>query len=99
SLVSLMTHAGLARRAATLAIPWAGAAVEVALIQVNHATATDLDCDSVAALVPTLLVIVVLEVRAWRREPYGTTQPGVAGADRTRRNIPSAAPEHVTGRA
>jgi len=76
SVVSLMTYAGLARRAVTLTLPWAGAAVEVVLIQLRHGSAAQVAYASVAALVPTLLVMVVLEVRAWRSEHPGTAHPG-----------------------
>lgn len=71
SVVSLMTYAALARRAATIAVPWVGAAAEVVVIELWHGSATQIAVGSVAALVPTLLLIVALEVRAWRRRPAG----------------------------
>lgn len=67
SVITVLSYAALARRAGTLALPWAGAALEMALIYAWHDTATQIAVASVVALVPTLAVLAVLEVRAWRR--------------------------------
>jgi hypothetical protein len=67
SVVAVMTHAALARRAWTIAVPWAGAAMQVALIPLWHATPAQVAACSAAALVPTLLLVVALEGRAWSR--------------------------------
>ena len=69
SVVTLLTYAGLARPGPTLVAPWAGAAIEVALIQWRHGSASDVATGSVVALIPTLLVILLLEVRALARRP------------------------------
>lgn len=69
SIVTLLTNAALARNARTIAVPWLGAALEVALIEVWHDSAAQIALCSVAALVPTLLAMVLLEGRAWRRPP------------------------------
>ena len=94
SLVSLMTYAGLARRAATLMLPWAGATIEVALIQLRHGSAAQVAFGSVAALVPTLLVMVVLEVRAWRSTPTGSAQLPSGAADSTPETVCSGELAH-----
>ncbi|MCA2213963.1 lipopolysaccharide biosynthesis protein [Jidongwangia harbinensis] len=81
SLVTVLTYAGLARRSRTIVIPWAGAAVEVALIEVWHGSATQIAVCSAAALVPTLLLLAVLEGRAWRRPRPATTQVDASATD------------------
>jgi len=81
SVISLLTHAALARRAVTLVVPWAGAALEIVLIELRHGSAAEVATGSVVALVPTLVVLAGLELRAWRRHPDGTTQPGHRATD------------------
>jgi O-antigen/teichoic acid export membrane protein len=75
SVVTLLTHAALARRATTLLVPWVGAVFEVVLIQFWHATAGQVAAAAAGALVPTLLAIVAVEIRAWRRTPGRTLNP------------------------
>jgi O-antigen/teichoic acid export membrane protein len=84
SLVTVLTYAALARRARTLLIPWLGAALEAALIETWHASATQIALCSAAALVPTLLLMVALEARVWARP---TAQLGADSAEES----PSAA--------
>jgi O-antigen/teichoic acid export membrane protein len=81
SFVTVLTHAALARRAWTIAIPWAGAILEVALIEVWHDSAAQIAACSAAALLPTLLLIAVVEGRRWARK---TTQVGPDAADPSR---------------
>ncbi|AGL14306.1 polysaccharide biosynthesis protein [Actinoplanes sp. N902-109] len=69
SVVTVLTNAALARRSWTIAVPWGGAVLEVALIEMFHASATQIAACSVAALVPILLLMVLLEARAWRPVP------------------------------
>jgi O-antigen/teichoic acid export membrane protein len=94
SLVSLMTYAALARRAGTLALPWVGAAIEILMIELRHASAAQVAFGSVAAVIPTLAVIMALEVRAWRREPSRTAHTGPEAADRSGKAACSAEPAH-----
>jgi O-antigen/teichoic acid export membrane protein len=79
SVVTLMTNAALARNSSTILVPWAGAVLEVALIEMWHGSAAQIAACSAAALAPTLLVAAAGEIRAWtRRNP----QPAGATADR-----------------
>jgi hypothetical protein len=81
SLITVLTYAGLARRSRTIVIPWVGAALEVALIEVWHGSPTQIAVCSAAALVPTLLLLAVLEGRAWLRPPRATTQVDASATD------------------
>jgi O-antigen/teichoic acid export membrane protein len=65
SLVSLFTYAAVARRSKVLLLPWAGAALEVGLIEAHHDNAAQIAFASATALMPTLLVMVAVEGRAW----------------------------------
>ena len=65
SLVTFATYAALARRAATLWLPWFGALFEVVLIELRHGSAMQIAVGSATALLPTLAVIAVVEGRAW----------------------------------
>jgi O-antigen/teichoic acid export membrane protein len=67
SVVTVLTNAALARRSWMTLIPWAGAAVEVVLIELWHGSAAQIAACSAAALLPTLLLISVVEGRAWTR--------------------------------
>ena len=87
SLVTVLTYAALARRARTLVVPWLGAGLEVALIETWHASALQIALCSAAALVPTLLLMVLLEGRVWARP---TAQVGVAGVEQSRSAAPAA---------
>ena len=80
-LVSVLTHAALARRSRTIVVPWAGAVLEIALIEVWHGSATQIAACSAAALVPTLLLMAVLEGRPWSRAPRAKSQVVTGGAD------------------
>ncbi|GAA3338436.1 polysaccharide biosynthesis protein [Amorphoplanes nipponensis] len=82
SLVTVLTYAALARRARTLAVPWLGAGLEVALIETWHSSATQIALCSAAALAPTLLLMLALEARVWARP---VTPLGAAGAEPTPR--------------
>jgi O-antigen/teichoic acid export membrane protein len=86
SIVTVLTYAGLARRAASIAVPWVGTLIEVALIEMRHGTPVDIATASAAALAPTLLLIVFVEVRAWRRGPARTAQFTPPGADHSGRS-------------
>jgi len=81
SVVSLATYAALARRAASIAVPWLGAGAQVALIGAWHDSAGQIAACSVAALVPTLVVILWLEVRAWGKAPAETAQADAQRVD------------------
>lgn len=80
SIVTLLTNAALARNARTIAVPWCGAVLEVALIEVWHDSAAQIALCSVAALVPTLLAMLLLEGRAWRRVPQVPPAPAESSA-------------------
>lgn len=70
SLVTVLTNAALARRSWMTLVPWAGAVLEIALIQLWHGSAAQIAACSAAALLPTLLVIATAETLAWtRRKP------------------------------
>ncbi len=84
SVVNVLTYAALARRSAAIAAPWVGAAIEVALIEQWHGTAGQIATNSMLALVPTLVVIMATEVRAWLPAPGNrveTVQAGAAAVD------------------
>ncbi|MFC4065316.1 hypothetical protein [Actinoplanes subglobosus] len=75
SVVTVLTNAALARHSWMTLVPWAGAVLEVALIQVWHGSAAQIAACSAAALLPTLAVIAVAEGRAWtRRTPVLVSQ-------------------------
>jgi O-antigen/teichoic acid export membrane protein len=85
SVVTLLTNAALARRARTIALPWAGAVLEVVLIHRWHGSAAQVAVCSAAALLPTLLIVLALEGRAWSRptsqlDPDSADSPGTAPA-------------------
>ena len=65
AVVSALTHAALARRSAAALLPWAGAGLEVAVIETWHASATQVATGSALALAGVLLALVVTEGRAW----------------------------------
>ncbi|MFD1363946.1 lipopolysaccharide biosynthesis protein [Actinoplanes sichuanensis] len=67
SLVTVLTNAALARHSWMTLVPWAGAVLEIVLIQLWHGSAAQIAACSAAALLPTLLVIAVAEGRAWTR--------------------------------
>lgn len=78
AVVSVMAHAALARRGWTIALPWAGTVLEVVLIDHWHSSTAQVAACSAAALLPTLLLIMVIEGRVWARP---TSQAGPATAD------------------
>jgi O-antigen/teichoic acid export membrane protein len=78
SLVTVLTNAALARRSWTIALPWAGAVLEVALIEMFHGSATQIAACSAAALVPVLLLMVLIEGRAWNSSPARPEPAAVA---------------------
>ncbi|GID93827.1 lipopolysaccharide biosynthesis protein [Amorphoplanes digitatis] len=82
-LVSVLTHAALARRSRTIVVPWAGAVLEIALIEVWHGSAAQIAACSAAALLPTLLLMAALEGRQWARGPRPKAQVVAGGADRS----------------
>ncbi|MEV6601508.1 polysaccharide biosynthesis protein [Actinoplanes sp. NPDC051346] len=84
SFVTVLTHAALARRSRLIAVPWVGAVLEVALIETWHGSGTQIALCSAAALVPTLLAMVVLEGRRWARAPRANAQVAPADADPSR---------------
>lgn len=67
SVVSVLTYAGLARRAATILVPAAGAALEVVLLWFRHDTPEAIASMSLAALIPTAVVMAVWEGSSWLR--------------------------------
>lgn len=76
SVVTVLTNAALARRSWVTLIPWGGAILEIALIQARHDSAGQIAACSAAALLPTLLVIAVVEGRAWAgRDRSGSLDP------------------------
>ncbi|SDT46883.1 Membrane protein involved in the export of O-antigen and teichoic acid [Actinoplanes derwentensis] len=75
SVVTVLTNAALARRSWVTLVPWAGAALEIALIEFRHGSADQIAVCSAAALLPTLLVIALAEGRAW----IGRAAPPHAG--------------------
>jgi O-antigen/teichoic acid export membrane protein len=78
SLVTVLTNAALARRSWTVVIPWFGAVLEVALIELWHGSAVQIAVCSAAALAPTLLLMLLIEGRAWVRSPRPVRQPAFA---------------------
>jgi len=72
SLVTVLANAALARRGRTVVIPWAGAVLEVALIETWHGSPAQIAWCSAAALLPTLLLMAAAEGRRWAR-PAGRT--------------------------
>jgi uncharacterized membrane protein YoaK (UPF0700 family) len=67
SVVSVLTYAAIARRGWTVLVPWSGALLETLLIVAAHEDPATIATRSLVALVPTLLVMVALELSAWRR--------------------------------
>jgi O-antigen/teichoic acid export membrane protein len=67
SVVSVLTYAGLARRAVSIAVPAVGAVLEIALIWLHHETPEVIASMSLAALIPTVVVMAVWEVSSWLR--------------------------------
>lgn len=65
ALVSALTHAALARRGAAAFVVWGGAGVEVALIELWHASAAQIAAGSAVAIGSVLLVLLATEARAW----------------------------------
>jgi O-antigen/teichoic acid export membrane protein len=92
ALVTLMTHAALARRGRTVLLPWAGAAAETVLITGWHGSAAQIAACSAAALVPTMLIMVAAELWAWSRRPQPITHVGPADADSVGTTATAAAP-------
>ena len=72
AFVSVFAHAGLARRSWTAFIPWAGAVLEIGLIEWRHDSAVQVAIGSAIALAVTLVVIAVVEGAAWRSSPAET---------------------------
>ncbi len=66
AFVSVLTHAGLARRRWTAWLPWFGAVLEVVVIGVWHADATAVARGSAVAGGVVLLALIALELPAWR---------------------------------
>ncbi|RZU54379.1 Na+-driven multidrug efflux pump [Krasilnikovia cinnamomea] len=93
SVVTLATHAGLARGGRTIAVPWIGAVLEVVFIELWHDSPAQIAAGSVAALVPTLVVIAMLEGRAWTRR---TTQLPSPHADSSGTPATAGAAAHGT---
>lgn len=77
--VTVLTHAALARRGRGIALPWLGAALEVALIEAWHGSAAAVATASAAALLPTLVALAVVEGRAWAGRAHGTGTGAVGG--------------------
>ncbi|MFI1991588.1 lipopolysaccharide biosynthesis protein [Actinoplanes sp. NPDC020271] len=67
SVVTVLTNAALARHSRATWLPWAGAALEVGLIQLWHGSPLVIAACSAAALLPTLIVVAATEIRAWTR--------------------------------
>ncbi|MFI5495091.1 lipopolysaccharide biosynthesis protein [Actinoplanes sp. NPDC051859] len=87
SFVTVLTHAALARRSRLIAVPWIGAVLEIALIETWHGSGAQIAAASAAALVPTLLAMLLLEGRRWVRAtpPAETDVPEApASADASR---------------
>lgn len=65
AVVSALTHAALARRGPAALLPWAGAALEIAVIETWHGSAAQVAAGSALALTVVLLALAVTEGRAW----------------------------------
>ena len=62
AVVSVGVHSSLARGAnLTLAVPWLGAGMEVALIELHHGSGAQIATISAASAVPTLLAVIAIE--------------------------------------
>ncbi|GGQ73725.1 lipopolysaccharide biosynthesis protein [Couchioplanes azureus] len=81
SFVTVLTNAALARRSRLIAVPWAGAVLEIALIETWHGSGAQIAACSAAALAPTLLAMVLLEGRRWARAPRANVQVPPADAE------------------
>jgi O-antigen/teichoic acid export membrane protein len=66
AFVSVLVHAGLARRAWTAWLPWAGAAGEILLISMWHNSATLIAAGSAIAAVAVIALLVAFEIPAWK---------------------------------
>jgi O-antigen/teichoic acid export membrane protein len=71
AFVSVLAHAGLARESRTALLPWAGAVVEIALIEVWHGSAWQIAACSGAALALALLALGATQLPAWARAGRG----------------------------
>lgn len=79
AFVSVLAHAGLARDSWTALLPWAGAVVEIILIEIWHDTAAAIALGSGAALTATLLVLAASQFPTWLRAgPTPATTPETA---------------------
>ncbi len=65
AFVSVLVHAGLARRRWTAWLPWVGAALEILLISVWHASPTMIATGSAVAGLALLAALVVFEAPGW----------------------------------
>lgn len=65
AVVSALTHAALARRGRAALLPWAGAALEIAVIEMWHGSAPQIAAGSALALTVVLLALLLTEGRAW----------------------------------
>ncbi len=66
AFVSVLVHAGLARRGWTAWLPWAGAAGEILLISMWHSSATLIATGSAVAAVAVIALLVAFEIPAWK---------------------------------
>ncbi|MFN8127130.1 MAG: hypothetical protein U0R64_11560 [Candidatus Nanopelagicales bacterium] len=66
AFVSVLVHAGMARSRWTMWLPWAAAAVEIAVICTWHGSQTAVAAGSALAGVAVLLVLLAAELPAWR---------------------------------
>ena len=91
SVVTVLTYAGLARGARSTAVPWLGAVLEIVLIEIWHDSALQVAVCSAAALLPTLLVLALVEGRFWWRSPSAArpaaAESSASGADRPQERV------------
>jgi O-antigen/teichoic acid export membrane protein len=76
SVVTVLTNAALARGARSMIIPWFGAVLEIVLIEIWHESALQVAACSVAALLPTLLLMTLVEGRFWWRSAPAAAPAG-----------------------
>ncbi len=66
AFVSVLVHAGLARRRWTAWLPWLGALLEVLVIGAFHGSATVIAAGSAAVAAMLLAALLLVELPAWR---------------------------------
>ncbi len=65
STATVLTYASMARGSRLISVGWAGALLEITLVSQWHDTPIAIAWASAGAVVPTVLVLVSTELRAW----------------------------------